>query len=44
MQVQPGFIENSKLLVVNGEVTPDSTFPVKRKLPGGHLEAEDQKD
>ncbi|KFO19489.1 ADNP homeobox protein 2 [Fukomys damarensis] len=44
LQVQPGFIESSDLVLVNGEVIPDSTFPVKRKLPDGHLGAEDQRD
>ncbi|KAM5222337.1 activity-dependent neuroprotector homeobox protein 2 [Ctenodactylus gundi] len=44
MQIQSGFIESSELLLANGEVIPDSTFPVKRKLPGGHLGAEDQRD
>lgn len=44
LQVQPGFIESSELLLVNGEVIPDSTFAVKRKLPEGHLGAEDQRD
>ncbi|XP_073925687.1 activity-dependent neuroprotector homeobox protein 2 isoform X2 [Castor canadensis] len=44
LQVQPGFIESSELLLVNGEVIPDSTLPVKRKLPDGHVEAEDQRD
>ncbi|XP_041496824.1 activity-dependent neuroprotector homeobox protein 2 isoform X1 [Microtus oregoni] len=44
LQGQPGFIESSELLLVNGEVIPDSTFAVKRKLPEGHLGAEDQRD
>ncbi|CAO2594541.1 Activity-dependent neuroprotector homeobox protein 2 [Lemmus lemmus] len=44
LQVQPGFIESSELLLVNGEVIPDSTFAVKRKLPEGHLGVEDQRD
>ncbi|XP_060232984.1 activity-dependent neuroprotector homeobox protein 2 isoform X3 [Meriones unguiculatus] len=44
LQVQPSFIESSELLLVNGEVIPDSTFPVKRKLPEGHLGVEDRRD
>ncbi|XP_021070532.1 activity-dependent neuroprotector homeobox protein 2 [Mus pahari] len=44
LQVQPGFIESSELLMVNGEVIPESTFPVKRKLPEGQLGLEDQRD
>lgn len=35
LQAQPDFIESSDLLVVNGEVIPESTFPPKRKLPEG---------
>ncbi|XP_025221397.1 activity-dependent neuroprotector homeobox protein 2 isoform X2 [Theropithecus gelada] len=41
LQVQPDFIQNSELLLVNGEVIHDSSFSVKRKLPDGHLGAED---
>ncbi|KAM4803058.1 activity-dependent neuroprotector homeobox protein 2 isoform X2 [Urocitellus parryii] len=44
LQIQPGFIESSELLLVNGEVIPDSTFPVKRKLPDGHVGVEDQRE
>ncbi|XP_029410015.1 activity-dependent neuroprotector homeobox protein 2 isoform X1 [Nannospalax galili] len=44
LQVQPGIIESSELLLVNGEVIPDSAVPVKRKLPEGHLGAEGQRD
>ncbi|XP_012881597.1 PREDICTED: ADNP homeobox protein 2 [Dipodomys ordii] len=44
LQVQPGLIESSELLLVNGEVIPDSTFPVKRKLPDSHVGTEDQRD
>ncbi|XP_051019672.1 activity-dependent neuroprotector homeobox protein 2 [Acomys russatus] len=43
LQVQPGFIESSELLLVNGEVIPDSTFPGKRKLPEGQVGVEDQR-
>ncbi|KAM6168880.1 activity-dependent neuroprotector homeobox protein 2 [Erethizon dorsatum] len=43
LQIQPGFIESSDLVLVNGEVIPDSSFPIKRKLPDGHLGAEDQR-
>ncbi|XP_014977735.1 activity-dependent neuroprotector homeobox protein 2 isoform X1 [Macaca mulatta] len=43
LQVQPDFIQNSELLLVNGEVIHDSSFSVKRKLPDGHLGAEDQR-
>ncbi|XP_019498946.1 PREDICTED: ADNP homeobox protein 2 [Hipposideros armiger] len=42
LHAQPSFIENSDLLVVNGEVTHDSSFSGKRKLPDGHAGAEDQ--
>nr|XP_044636144.1 activity-dependent neuroprotector homeobox protein 2 [Equus asinus] len=44
LQVQPDFIENGELLLVNGEVLHDSSFSVKRKLPEGHFGAEDQRD
>ncbi|XP_039101777.1 activity-dependent neuroprotector homeobox protein 2 [Hyaena hyaena] len=44
LQTQPRLIENSELLFVNGEVVHDSSFPVKRKLPDGHLGTEDQRD
>ncbi|XP_019656439.1 activity-dependent neuroprotector homeobox protein 2 isoform X2 [Ailuropoda melanoleuca] len=44
LQIQPNFIENSEVLLVNGEVIHDSGFSVKRKLPDGHLGAEDQRD
>ncbi|XP_066208570.1 activity-dependent neuroprotector homeobox protein 2 isoform X2 [Saccopteryx leptura] len=44
LQVQPSFIENSEVLLVNGEVLHDSSFSVKRKLPDGHSGAEDQRD
>ncbi|XP_076991272.1 activity-dependent neuroprotector homeobox protein 2 isoform X1 [Tamandua tetradactyla] len=44
LHVQPSVIENSELLLVNGEVIPDSTFSVKRKLTDGHSGAEDQRD
>nr|XP_044999288.1 activity-dependent neuroprotector homeobox protein 2 isoform X2 [Jaculus jaculus] len=44
LQVQPGFIESSELLLVNGEVMPESAFAVKRKLPDGHLGPGEQKD
>ncbi|XP_023555832.1 activity-dependent neuroprotector homeobox protein 2 isoform X3 [Octodon degus] len=43
LQIQPGFIESSDLVLVNGEVIPDSTFPIKRKLPDGHLGTEEQR-
>ncbi|XP_008592672.1 PREDICTED: ADNP homeobox protein 2, partial [Galeopterus variegatus] len=44
LQIQPDFIDNSELLLVNGEVIHDSNFSVKRKLPDGHFGAEDQRD
>lgn len=44
LQAQPDFIESSELLMVNGEVIPESTFPLKRKLPEGHLGPEEQRD
>ncbi|XP_015982013.2 activity-dependent neuroprotector homeobox protein 2 isoform X2 [Rousettus aegyptiacus] len=44
LRVQPDFIENSELLLVNGDVVHDSGFSVKRKLPDGHFGAEDQRD
>ncbi|XP_036274029.1 activity-dependent neuroprotector homeobox protein 2 isoform X1 [Pipistrellus kuhlii] len=44
LQVQPNFIENSELLLVNDEVLHDSSFSVKRKLPDGHFGAEDQQE
>ncbi|XP_006913840.1 activity-dependent neuroprotector homeobox protein 2 [Pteropus alecto] len=44
LRVQPDFIENSELLLVNGEVVHDSGFSVKRKLPDGHFGAEDQRE
>lgn len=44
LQAQPDFIESSELLMVNGEVIPESTFPLKRKLPEGHLGPEEQGD
>ncbi|XP_054439780.1 activity-dependent neuroprotector homeobox protein 2 [Pteronotus mesoamericanus] len=44
LQGQPGFIENGELLLVNGEVVHDASFPVKRKLPDGHAGAEDQRE
>ncbi|XP_019571546.2 activity-dependent neuroprotector homeobox protein 2 isoform X1 [Rhinolophus sinicus] len=40
---QPSFIDNSDLVVVNGEVIHDASFSVKRKLPDGHLGPEDQR-
>ncbi|XP_032167491.1 activity-dependent neuroprotector homeobox protein 2 isoform X3 [Mustela erminea] len=43
LQVQPSFIENSQVLLVNGEVVHDSSFSVKRKLPDGHSGAEEQR-
>ncbi|XP_071064706.1 activity-dependent neuroprotector homeobox protein 2 isoform X3 [Dasypus novemcinctus] len=48
LHTQPGFIENSELLLVNGEVIHDSTFSVKRKLTdspsgaGDHREGAEQ--
>ncbi|CAK7306035.1 Activity-dependent neuroprotector homeobox protein 2 [Vulpes lagopus] len=44
LQIQPNFIENSEVLLLNGEVVHDTSFSVKRKLPDGHLGAEDQRD
>lgn len=44
LQAQPDFIESSELLMVNGEVIPESTFPLKRKLPEGHSGPEEQRD
>lgn len=44
LQAQPDFIESSDLLMVNGEVIPESTFPLKRKLPEGHSGPEEQRD
>lgn len=44
LQGQPGLLENSELLLVNGEVIHDASFSVKRKLPDGHSGAEDQRD
>ena len=44
LQVQPDLIENSELLLVNGEVVHDSSFAVKRKLPEGHSGAEDPRE
>ncbi|KAJ8782203.1 hypothetical protein J1605_010395 [Eschrichtius robustus] len=44
LQVQPNFIENSEVLLVNGEVIHDSSFSVKRKTPDGQFGAEDQRD
>ncbi|KAM9056440.1 activity-dependent neuroprotector homeobox protein 2 isoform 4-T12 [Megaptera novaeangliae] len=41
LQVQPDFTENSEVLLVNGEVIHDSSFPVKRKMPDGQFGAED---
>lgn len=44
LQVQPDLIENSELLLVNGEVVHDSSFAVKRKLPEGQSGAEDVRE
>ncbi|XP_072614262.1 activity-dependent neuroprotector homeobox protein 2 isoform X1 [Vulpes vulpes] len=44
LQIQPNFIENSEVLLLNGEVVHDTSFSVKRKLPDGHFGAEDQRD
>lgn len=44
LQIQPNFTENSEALFVKGEVIPDSSLSVKRKLPNGHFGAEDQGD
>ncbi|XP_025716026.1 activity-dependent neuroprotector homeobox protein 2 [Callorhinus ursinus] len=44
LQIQPNLIENSEVLLVNGEVIHDSSFSVKRKLPDGHVGAEDERD
>ncbi|XP_060166021.1 activity-dependent neuroprotector homeobox protein 2 isoform X1 [Globicephala melas] len=44
LQVQPNFIENSELLLVNGEVIHDSSFSVKRKMPDGQFGAEEQRE
>ncbi|KAL2777908.1 activity-dependent neuroprotector homeobox protein 2, partial [Daubentonia madagascariensis] len=43
LQGQPDPVENSELLLVNGEVVHDATFSVKRKLPDSHLGSEDQR-
>ncbi|XP_045383479.1 activity-dependent neuroprotector homeobox protein 2 isoform X1 [Lemur catta] len=43
LQGQPDAVENSELLLVNGEVVPDAPFSVKRKLPEAHAGAEDQR-
>lgn len=43
LQGQPDAIENSELLLVNGEVVHDAPFSVKRKLPDAHVGAEDQR-
>ncbi|XP_031206010.1 activity-dependent neuroprotector homeobox protein 2-like [Mastomys coucha] len=42
-QVQSSFVESSEQQFVNGEKIPDSTCPVKRKWPDGHLGAEDHR-
>lgn len=44
LQVQPNFIENSELLLVNGEVIHDSSFSVKRKMPDSQFGAEEQRE
>ncbi|TKC49232.1 hypothetical protein EI555_010552 [Monodon monoceros] len=44
LQVQPNFIENSELLLVNGEVIHDSSFSIKRKMPDGQFGAEEQRE
>ncbi|XP_072669804.1 activity-dependent neuroprotector homeobox protein 2 [Canis lupus baileyi] len=44
LQIQPNFIENSEVLLLNGEVVHDTSFSVKRKLPDGHFGTEDQRD
>ncbi|XP_007951489.1 activity-dependent neuroprotector homeobox protein 2 [Orycteropus afer afer] len=41
LQLQPGFIDNSGLLLLNGDVIHESSFSVKRKLPDGHTGADD---
>ncbi|XP_037364275.1 activity-dependent neuroprotector homeobox protein 2 isoform X2 [Talpa occidentalis] len=43
LQARPGLAEDSELLWVNGEGTPDSSLTAKRKLPDGHLGADDQR-
>ncbi|XP_012513269.1 PREDICTED: ADNP homeobox protein 2 [Propithecus coquereli] len=43
LQGQPDAVENSELLLVNGEVVHDAPFSVKRKLPDAHVGAEDQR-
>ncbi|XP_052021952.1 activity-dependent neuroprotector homeobox protein 2-like [Apodemus sylvaticus] len=42
-QVQSSFVENSEQQFVNGKKIPDSTCPVKRKWPDGHLGTEDHR-
>ncbi|XP_012863552.1 activity-dependent neuroprotector homeobox protein 2 [Echinops telfairi] len=37
LQLQPGLIDNSGLLLVSGEMLHEAGFSVKRKLPEGHL-------
>ncbi|XP_049758084.1 activity-dependent neuroprotector homeobox protein 2 isoform X1 [Loxodonta africana] len=41
LQLQPSFIDNSGLLLVNGEVIHESSFSVKRKLPDSHAGVDD---
>ncbi|XP_006897301.1 PREDICTED: ADNP homeobox protein 2 [Elephantulus edwardii] len=36
LHLQPGFIDNSGLLLVNGDVLHEPSFTMKRKLPDGH--------
>ncbi|XP_060233842.1 activity-dependent neuroprotector homeobox protein 2-like, partial [Meriones unguiculatus] len=43
LQVRSSFLENSELQFANEEKVTDSTCPLKRKWPDGHLEPEDQK-
>lgn len=43
LQAQPTLIGDSELLLLNGDVVHGAGFSVKRKLPDGHLGAEDQR-
>ncbi|XP_054981957.1 activity-dependent neuroprotector homeobox protein 2 [Sorex araneus] len=42
LQIQPNFIDNSEVLLVNGEVVQDPSLSVKRKLPDGQASGEER--
>lgn len=42
LQIQPGFIDNSELVLLNGEVVQDPSLSVKRKLPDGQVASDER--